>query len=65
MRNGPGRFYSPGAAAIQEILLVVALVLPFAIAFPMSIVFHVRVAGDIRAIVNARHGAIVIVIVVL
>src|SRR5712671_5981938 len=63
MRNGPGRFYSPVAAAIQEILLVVALVLAFAIAFSMAVALHVRIAGAVGAIVNARDRTIVLVIV--
>ena len=62
MRNGPGRFFSPGAAAIQEILLVVALVLAFALAMFVASAFGVAAEG---AIVCAHDGAIVVVVIAL
>jgi hypothetical protein len=75
MRNGPGRIFSPGAAVIQEILLVVALVLAFAlavlvVALVLAFALAVFVASPFRvaaegAIVAAYDRSIVVIIIAL
>ena len=58
--TAPGDFCSPGAVDIQEILLVVALVLAFALAVFVASPFRVSVVG---AIVAAHDRSIVVVII--
>jgi len=62
--TAPDDFYSSGAVATQETLLVVSFVLAFAFAVAMSVVSAFRVAAE-GAIISAHDLAIVIVIIAL